>query len=124
MAPPRAMKMCQTMDKSSIQICDRIIIDVKQLLNIFYSTSCTYKHNVMVAILSKPQWKGFYYGQMLQCSVVHPDLDPAGSEIICKLGSGSGSVINSGSDSGSGFESGSKLSPVSNKYKAIKMYRF
>jgi hypothetical protein len=32
---------------------------------------------------------------------VHPD--PDGSEIICKLGSGS--VINSGSDSGSGFGS-------------------
>jgi hypothetical protein len=43
-------------------------------------------------------------------SVVHPD--PDGSEIICKLGSGS--VINSGSDSGSGFESGSKLSSASN----------
>jgi hypothetical protein len=41
-------------------------------------------------------------------SVVH--LDPAGSEIICKLGSGS--VIDSGF--GSGFESGSKLSSVSN----------
>ncbi len=45
---------------------------------------------------------------------MHPD--PAGSEIICKLGSGS--VINSGSDSGSGlgfgFESGSKLSSASN----------
>ncbi len=46
--------------------------------------------------------------------------DPAGSEIICKLESGS--VINSGSDSGSGFgtgfgsgfESGSKLSSASN----------
>jgi hypothetical protein len=36
----------------------------------------------------------------------------SGSEIICKLGSGS--VINSGSDSGSGFESGSKLSSASN----------
>jgi hypothetical protein len=35
----------------------------------------------------------------LNGSVVHPD--PAGSEIICKLGSESGSVINSGSDSGS-----------------------
>ncbi len=45
-------------------------------------------------------------------SVVHPDPDPAGSEIICK----SGSVINygSGSDCGSGFESGSKLSSASN----------
>ncbi len=43
-------------------------------------------------------------------SVVHSD--PAGSEIIYKLGSGS--VINSGSDSGSGFESGSKLSSASN----------
>ncbi len=41
---------------------------------------------------------------LLRNSVVHPD--PAGSEIICKLGSGS--VINSGSDSGS------KLSSVSN----------
>ncbi len=41
-------------------------------------------------------------------SVVH--LDPAGSEIICKLGSGS--IINSWSDWG--FESGSKLSSVSN----------
>jgi hypothetical protein len=39
-------------------------------------------------------------------SVVHPD--PAGSEIICK--DGSGSVINSGS----GFESGSKLSSAYN----------
>jgi hypothetical protein len=28
---------------------------------------------------------------------VHPDLDPAGPEIICKLGYGS--VINTGSDS-------------------------
>jgi hypothetical protein len=46
--------------------------------------------------------------------VVHPDPDPAGSEIICKFGSGSGSVINYGSDSGSGFESGSKLSSASN----------
>jgi hypothetical protein len=47
-------------------------------------------------------------------SVVHPDPDPdpAGTEIICKLGSGS--VINSGSDSGSRFESGSKLSSASN----------
>jgi hypothetical protein len=46
------------------------------------------------------------------CSVVHPD--PAGSEIICKLGSGS--VINSWSDSGSGFGfvPGSKLSSASN----------
>ncbi len=43
-------------------------------------------------------------------SVVHPDPDPTGSEIICKLGSGS--VINSGSDSG--FQSGSKLSSASN----------
>ncbi len=41
-------------------------------------------------------------------SVVHPDPDPAGSEIICKLGSGS--VINTGSNSGSG----SKLSSASN----------
>ncbi len=48
----------------------------------------------------------------LQCSVVHPDPDPAGSEIICKLGSGS--VINFGSGFGSGFESGSKLSSASN----------
>jgi hypothetical protein len=47
-------------------------------------------------------------------SVVNPDPDPAGFEIICKLGFGSGSVINSGSDSGSGFESGSKLSSASN----------
>ncbi len=47
-------------------------------------------------------------------SVVHPDPDPDGSEIICKLGSRPGSVINSGSDSGSGFESGSKLSSASN----------
>jgi hypothetical protein len=44
-------------------------------------------------------------------SVVHPDPEPAGSGIICKLGSES--VINSGSDSG--FESGSKLSFVSNQ---------
>jgi hypothetical protein len=43
-----------------------------------------------------------------EASVVHPDPDPAGSEIICKLGSGP--VINSGS----GFESGSKLSSASN----------
>ncbi len=47
---------------------------------------------------------------MVGSSVVHPDPDPAGSEIICKLGSGS--VINSGSYTG--FESGSKLSSASN----------
>ncbi len=47
----------------------------------------------------------------LASSVVHPD--PAGSGIICKLGSVS--VINSGSDSRSGFEFGSKLSFVSNQ---------
>ncbi len=52
----------------------------------------------------------------IDSSIVH--LDPAGSEIICKLGSGS--LINSGSYSGfgsgfgSGFESGSKLSSASN----------
>jgi hypothetical protein len=58
---------------------------------------------------------GFFFSPPFaykQSSVVHPDPDPAGSEIICKLGSGS--VINSGSDSGSGFESGSKLSSASN----------
>jgi hypothetical protein len=61
-------------------------------------------------------------------SVVHPGPDPAGSEIIYKLGSGA--VINSGSDSGSrfgsGFESVSKLSSVflTNKHKAVKMYGF
>jgi hypothetical protein len=38
----------------------------------------------------------------VKSSVVHPD--PAGTETICKLGSGSGSVVNSGSDSGPGFE--------------------
>ncbi len=55
-------------------------------------------------------WKKRFW--IIPASVVHPD--PDGSEIICKLGSGS--VINSGSgsDSGSGFESGSKLSSASN----------
>jgi hypothetical protein len=45
-------------------------------------------------------------GGKVVASVVHSDPDPAGSEIICKLGSGS--VINSGS----GFKS--ELSSVSN----------
>ncbi len=40
-------------------------------------------------------------------SVVHPDPEPAGSGIICKLGSGSVII--------SGFESGSKLNFVSNQ---------
>jgi hypothetical protein len=48
-----------------------------------------------------------YKEKVYYTSVVHPDPDPAGPEIICMLGSGS--VINSGSDSGSGVESGSKL---------------
>jgi hypothetical protein len=59
-----------------------------------------------------PGQSGFPESFMLKMyvlySVVHPDPDPAGSEIISKLGSGS--VINSGS----GFESGSKLSSASN----------
>jgi hypothetical protein len=42
-----------------------------------------------------------------------------GSELICKLGPGSETVINFGF--GSGFESGTKSSSVSHdKYKAIK----
>ncbi len=45
---------------------------------------------------------------------MHPD--PDGSEIICKLGSGS--VINSG------FESGSKLGSVFLNNPDPKMYRF
>jgi hypothetical protein len=59
-----------------------------------------------------PSGCNFFGGDKI--SVVHPDPDPAGSEIIFKLGSGY--VINSESDSGfgSGFESGSKLSSASN----------
>jgi hypothetical protein len=53
----------------------------------------------------------------------------SGSEIICKLVSGTESVIiNFGSAFGLGFESASKSSSVSNypvnKNKAVKMYRF
>jgi hypothetical protein len=49
-------------------------------------------------------------------SVVDPDPDEP--EIICKLGSGSESVVSSGS----GFESGFKLSSVSNyQKKALKI---
>jgi hypothetical protein len=47
-------------------------------------------------------------------SVVHPDPDPAGSEIICVINSGSGFGSGLVSGFGSGLESGSKLNFVSN----------
>jgi hypothetical protein len=51
-------------------------------------------------------------------SVVDPDPDEP--EIICKLGSGSESVVSSGS----GFESGFKLSSVSNyQIKSCKNFK-
>jgi hypothetical protein len=52
-------------------------------------------------------WIQYEIYMRVRIHTVSRDADPAGSEIICNLGSGS--VINSGS----GFGSGSKLSSVS-----------
>jgi hypothetical protein len=63
-----------------------------------YCTIISFNHREY--ILHQPFW--LRSRTLLQIgSAVHPD--PAGSEIICKLGSGS--VINSGSDSGSKLSS-------------------
>ncbi len=55
------------------------------------------------------QRKGKNWSRTFHACDVHPDPDPAGTKIICKLGSGS--VINFGYDSGFGsvFESGCKF---------------
>jgi hypothetical protein len=73
----------------------RYNLSIRQSQNM-YTVYSIYKSQIIL------QFYNLYYESWLITSVVHSDPDPAGSEIICKLGSGS--VINSGSDSGSGFE--------------------
>jgi hypothetical protein len=72
----------------------------------------TNRENCMHCNMTTPAGKGSWDNVTAKTSVVDPDPnpDPSGSEIICKLRSGS--IIGSGF--GSGFESGSKLNSVSN----------